>query len=289
MALVETDRVDCGHRGIMANASRAVVIAVALLLAEGRALAGGSDAGDAAAWTCPSVLPYVGDPCPTPQLSCEFGGDSFGRCARLMQCSALGKWALVAPGDNCHTNPPECPGAPNDLDAGSACPLLAPNDLCVYASETCGCTPCATSVSSSSTQWSCEPRSVDSGCPSQRPLIGSACSTQGQSCPWSDCCYGLSIGPDEHCDDGLWQYSVGGNCVCPPLPACAVVPVFDGSPLDPPVDTDAETPDSSFSDFTEDVGANPACRCTTNPSSSTAAPGALALALLGAWLVRRRR
>jgi len=272
----------------MANASRTVLISVALLLAEGHAFAGGSDAGDAAAWACPSTLPNVGDPCPTPKLSCEFGGDSFGRCARLMQCSTLGKWTLVAPGDNCHTNPPECPGAPNALDAGSACPLLLPNDLCVYASENCGCTSCATNGGGSSMQWSCEPRTSDSGCPSQRPLIGSTCAAQGQSCGWSGCCYGLPLGPDERCDDGLWQYEVGGNCICPPPPMCGAPPTFDAGPFDPPIDSDADTGDAGNFGFSDNVDVDKGCGCTTNPSKSTAAPLVLALALLGAWLRRRR-
>ena len=69
----------------------------------------------------------------------------------------------------------------------------------------CGCIPCIGDGGGvgSQQEWACDPYPTPSGCPEPRPLIGSACTQEGQSCSYGEMC-GVVGGPSLGCQNGHW-------------------------------------------------------------------------------------
>jgi hypothetical protein len=92
---------------------------------------------------------------------------------------------------------------------------------CDYAQGVCGCRPCARDAGQFGGNWRCRAWSdVGLGCPTPRPLLGSACNLRdGTGCDYGGCCKGPSLGPSMVCSGGIWQRLAGSGCSCV-FPTC---------------------------------------------------------------------
>jgi hypothetical protein len=116
-------------------------------------------------------------------------------------------WNVTPPSADCLSSPDKNPGAcPKDfaaLPTGSACPKQSLS--CVYDQGMCGCIPCMGEAGvGSQMEWACDPFPQPQGCPVPRPLIGSACTQEGQSCGYGELC-GVVSGPSLACRNGRWE------------------------------------------------------------------------------------
>jgi hypothetical protein len=191
---------------------------------EGGTLVDASSPSDAAADAqrapgCPSSLPQAGSPCtPTSppgggQLLCEYAGQP--HCTTLAYCAGAGPgsgftWQITGPDPSCGGNPSSCPAA-FGAAPGQACPS---SETCTYAQGRCECINCVTDAGAQSTGWTCAAWQTPAGCPEPAPLLGTACSTEGQQCNYGPVCCGPSgLGYPMVCQGGYWTV-VGGGCDC---------------------------------------------------------------------------
>lgn len=181
----------------------------------------GTSAPDAGG-VCPATEPRVGTPCSSAGLECDYNDDSGTGCATA-RCGQRGgatlEWGPAPSPATCRVNGSDCPAGFSSLAEGAACPLNAAGRRCAYAEGACGCTPCL-GDGGTRQAWKCLPWSVaGAGCPTPRPLTGSACATDKLICDWDQCCAGFSLGSSQQCVDGRWQSYQGGPCSCA-MPAC---------------------------------------------------------------------
>ena len=115
--------------------------------------------------------------------------------------SQAGKDCVASPAQN----PNSCPADFGTLPNGGACPQ-SPGPTCVYGKGMCGCVPCVgDSGTGQQQEWLCEPFPQPQGCPEPRPLIGSACTQDGQSCAYGTVCGVIKQQPMLICQSGRWQ------------------------------------------------------------------------------------
>jgi hypothetical protein len=181
--------------------------------------AGGGDAAANAAWSpfCPNEAPAVGSPCTLQPLQnenvqCEYGYvPSTLKCDPIFEC-VDGQWQQYpasslgactgAPGPL----PSSCPAAYGDVASGSLCPQVGVT--CTYDPlHVCACEVVGGgSGGAGSLAWECP--TIGSGCPAQRPRLGTACTdTAGDDCTYYDAC-----DPSESCWDGVWITFGGSSC-----------------------------------------------------------------------------
>jgi len=190
---------------------------------------GGSDAGpstDAApSGSCPAALPRAGSSCSTPNLGCEYNGvGDHILCSTVATCLENNKgpggglaWDVTPPDARCvgaqSQNSALCPPSFGTLPTGALCPVDS-SSMCVYPEGECTCVPCATGTGGgTSKEWACEAWPTPANCPEPRPRIGSACTTQAQSCPYGAPCGITSALPYLTCDDGAWRRTpVAADC-----------------------------------------------------------------------------
>lgn len=189
-----------------------------------RETASESDHGPA----CPAAIPTSGAACtrgdPPPASTdsssevvswvCEYGDDP--HCDTYAECisSRSFAWLVSLPDPSCAGNPPACPavfGA--DAGAGGACPIQG---SCTYPEGRCSCTPCSELDAGEGTVWACAVWETPKGCPEPRPLLGSACASEGLECDYGgSCCAIVDVGPDMLCTGGYWALVAENTCQCP--------------------------------------------------------------------------
>lgn len=158
--------------------------------------------------------PYTGDSCSVPEgVVCEYRyGNAwfdFADCREKGFCGVNG-WEYI-PEASCQNFDPAyatCPMvAPNH---GSPCDTAEYTSLCEYGSGNyCACTSCLSGECGGSAYWGCV--SPYEGCPSDAPLLGHACSQEGQVCEYGACWLEITYaeGADllstrRVCQGGIW-------------------------------------------------------------------------------------
>ena len=167
----------------------------------------GSEAGgpgsDASPPVCPAAPPVVGATCKDLGEECEYGASATTACNKVYKCESTG-WRTEAPSGACPVS--TCPASYGMVDVAATC---APSGAtCAYAEGTCTCAPPSpATVPSEPDQWQCFP--AQTGCPSPRPKLGSACATStATSCNYGACADGVEL----VCRGGIW---VSKSVACP--------------------------------------------------------------------------
>ena len=150
-----------------------------------------SDGGSGPA--CPASAPPGGTACPSVGLECEYGQNIDPSCNSIAQCTPSG-W-MYSGGINCPAG--TCPTSYGEM--GSCTPQGL---LCGYPQGTCSCgfgfgPPVLRD--GGGPFWTCGQNAA--GCPYPRPDIGTACSTEGQSCNYAACAGGVAL----QCEGGVWK------------------------------------------------------------------------------------
>jgi len=158
-----------------------------------------------AAAACPADVSQINTwPC-TEGLTCEYGTDPRPGCRPSATCTN-GTWSVLLA--KCAALPAVTCPATRDAAASQACPT--DQAYCVYGDLSCVCTNCSTgpvNYCGGSYTWHCAVPNADPACPSGIPLLGSACSTSGQTCT-----YACGPGGARACKQGAWYASAGGPC-----------------------------------------------------------------------------
>lgn len=148
---------------------------------------------------CPDQLPADGVPCAPLGRSCEYGAFSWHDCNSYASCTTRG-WVVHAPlAAVCAPNNTMCPASASAITAGSACDNGGLE--CFFRESTCYCPRPATG--DAGTVWTCDAPAP--GCPSPRPFVGSACSTEGQECDYAAC---LLHNVRQRCQGGVWVEAI---------------------------------------------------------------------------------
>jgi hypothetical protein len=167
---------------------------------------------------CASAPPTPGAPCTTPGPGlyvCEYGGDAHGACTTVYECSTTkdgSHWTVREAIPDCGKNAADCP-ATYAAKEGQAC--TSARETCDYDQGRCGCEQCQSDAGTKSI-WRCRTwgDASTTGCPATRPLLGTACATEGQSCNYYHCCSPPDVGPFETCVGGTWTQGLDGSCSC---------------------------------------------------------------------------
>jgi hypothetical protein len=163
------------------------------------------DAGpvDASGGPCPGAAPGNGSPCAREGLECEYGAGLVPGCDTVGTCDS-GRWTVQAPasGAECpSTRPSGCPGSFATASLAGHCEPLGL--ICDYPTGRCACTdgtgPVALDASAAA-RWHCQEPGAN--CPRPRPPLGSACTSDGESCDYGSCT--VPGGSGAACADGLW-------------------------------------------------------------------------------------
>jgi hypothetical protein len=167
---------------------------------------GTSSSGGSLSSACPASAPAAGTSCSS-TVSCQYGTDPNLLCDTHAICMGAG-WQVTAPasGARCPTGTPGSGGCPATTPTGTCTTEMN----CAYPDALCGCSnpdPVVVEGMDAGLQWSCA--TAPAGCPNPRPLAGSACATEGQSCAYGDCVTpGGPIGFT--CKIGAWYASLEG-------------------------------------------------------------------------------
>lgn len=168
---------------------------------------------------CPNALPSPGTPCSLVGVRCEYGEDPTLECNALVVCSRGKTWSETAPpAPSCgkpstswtHDSHPEaCPTSLSNISE-IACKegANAAEYVCQYPAGRCKCgwLPTGAPVFA----WSCDEPPAP-GCPAARPLIGTACPSDGKVCTYGSS--GLWGSLAVACTAGAWQDSAGNGHV----------------------------------------------------------------------------
>jgi hypothetical protein len=159
----------------------------------------------AASTSCPSDPSQIASwPC-TEGLTCEFGTDPRPAC-RITSTCAKGAWSMSLP--DCPPLPSVTCPATREAASGKSC--SSDGAYCSYDGLICACTNCTTSpvvTCGGDLTWHCEVPSADATCPPATPLLGTACTKDGQTCT-----YKCGAGGARLCQQGAWYEASGGPC-----------------------------------------------------------------------------
>jgi hypothetical protein len=180
----------------------------------------GSSSGGSSGSPCPATPPAQGAPCSAacnqappaaPCLTCEWGTSPDQTCNEAATCSG-GAWQRRGhtPGDCQPPSPPaSCPPSFASVPRRAHCSPYGA--ICDYPQGLCACNvafgPAPVDASAEAT-WSCQ--DPGPGCPTPRPLLGSACSQEGLQCDYGACV--IPGGGTEACSGGIW---VDVPALCP--------------------------------------------------------------------------
>lgn len=184
----------------------------------GSPASGSGGSGGVTLAPCPSSPPLSGAPCSSTDglHVCEYGGDANSRCTTGARCFN-GAWSVDAPDPACEQQPAACPASFAEVAQGTLCPLTT--GVCAYPEGLCGCRPCLADAGTGAI-WHCNAwTSAGEGCPSPRPLLGSACAVEAAECDYGHCCGRPALGPSMKCVAGTWEQWVNGGCACA-VPTC---------------------------------------------------------------------
>lgn len=161
---------------------------------------------------CPSTPPDAGSACSLAEgEQCEYGSSWWLECNLVLRCqggtwqtngggSGFGPCAGQDAGGSCPATWAEA----NAIDAGTGFgPCPAPD--CQYPEGYCEClTGCGGGGQPQPMllmgRWYCAASTAE--CPSPRPDLGTACSSEGSSCRYGQLC---GCGQDLQCSGGVWQ------------------------------------------------------------------------------------
>jgi hypothetical protein len=144
---------------------------------------------EAGASPCPASVNNLVTPCAPEGLECEFGSDPRTYCDMIATCSG-GSWSVADGGAS---------GAPcGPLDPGGICPAdyaqledaghascAPPGTECVYPQGQCSCSEGLLASGRDAGSWACA--DAPAGCPSTRPLVGTACPQATLTCTYGNC------------------------------------------------------------------------------------------------------
>jgi hypothetical protein len=169
---------------------------------------GGSTGNDGGLETvgCPASLPNDGVACTPEGAFCEYGTNN-GACGDPTTTCTGGVWKqpLPTPGVACLPSD-SCPASHASIVDGQNCgnEELECNypgqGRCTCATQGFGGLPVYVDGGTPPNVWECEQPTP--GCPVDRPRIGSACSTENQSCTYGDCSMPDTV--DIECSGGVW-------------------------------------------------------------------------------------
>lgn len=210
----------------MQNRSRLTMLGVIAMSALG---CGSShsveDTGVSMPGPCPSARPAPDAACLREGLVCEYGSRT---CLSSAECVG-GRWLVTVP--RCPGDP--AGGCPSSRDAaqGTAC---AGDELaqCEYDGLVCTCTSCPNPypvcMPVDPPVWSCEAPHADPACPAARPLLGTTCAMEGQTCD-----YGCETEMRRVCAGGVWtSSSAPGGCAMSTRRAKRDIDYLDASEVD---------------------------------------------------------
>ena len=134
-------------------------------------------------------------------------------------------------------------------------------------------------------EWVCRTWTGDPGCPSARPALNTPCTADAQTCTWDGCCWNVTLGPDERCDNGQWTLHPLNACACGGPEQCPFAAVVDaGSVVDAAFDA---APDAGAETDHEDELLVSGCNCEFGETGSFS--GAVVAAAALVLMTRRRR
>lgn len=158
---------------------------------------GGDVAADSIAADADGVVgrcPLPGTPCSVPNEFCEDGDSPNPLCNATVICGSDSRWTML-PRDKCRpvvSTTSDCPATVPAVD--SPCDV---EKRCLFSSSKSGG---AAFCQCQSGRWECERAT----CPLPRPLIGSACSTEGDRCDFGRCDSLWGFWLIEVCRAGRW-------------------------------------------------------------------------------------
>jgi hypothetical protein len=161
---------------------------------------GGPPGGDGASGPCPADPPASHAGC-SGSIVCEYGSDPDITCDTVATCVS-GTWDLrAAPSTPCSTAAGAgCPSSYSALTQQSTCSTVG--TACAYPEARCTCDTHCGLVGRPESFWCCpDAPSNESGCPSPRPRVGSACATEGTVCDYGGCTGNVTLS----CTAGSWQ------------------------------------------------------------------------------------
>jgi hypothetical protein len=167
----------------------------------------GSSSGGLVA-ACPAQAPANGASCSSPGITCEYGSDPNASCNTRASCPGT-TWVVTKAGSGaaCPTSSAGQGGCPTSYPGGTAGTCSPRNADCAYPQGRCDCTvllggPVHVNPDGGmpDPEWVCE--QPGQGCTEPRPLLGSACSTEGETCDYGSCT--LPGGVAEICTNGAW-------------------------------------------------------------------------------------
>lgn len=178
-----------------------------------RRSAGISKASDGACPTakaaCPSDISQIATwPC-TEGLTCEYGTDPRASCRDTATCKG-GAWSVTTP-ELCSPLPKVTCPATRDAAAGQTC--STDGAYCTYGDLSCTCSSCPIGawggavVCGTALAWQCATPNSDPTCPAGLPRLGSACTSEAQTCT-----YGCGNAEVRVCKQGAWYPTGGGVC-----------------------------------------------------------------------------
>jgi hypothetical protein len=167
-------------------------------------------------FNCPTGTPTNGDKCTDRGFVCESGGGDHERCSTISTCLNAGAatWSNASDSMCTMTNDAQCGATYTSTNVGDTCPTSGLS--CDYPEGRCSCQPCSTGTSMG-LSWQCRAWSdgLATNCPSERPAIGSPCTTPTLVCRYfstaSSC---VSFGPDIECLNERWQPNTGAPVAC---------------------------------------------------------------------------
>jgi hypothetical protein len=160
---------------------------------------------------CPLAEPTLGEPCPSDELECSYGGTVSTHCRHLFRC-AEGQWQARERFDYCQSLPEQfCPAEPRhlaDCTTGSFNPYVP----CEYANAV-SCYRFGPMFGGRG-RWECFGPPQNPDCPEVIPNLGDGCEIRGQYCNYG--AYDASCASpysDVYCYEGAWEDGGGRFCV----------------------------------------------------------------------------
>ncbi len=176
--------------------------------------------------SCPAGAPPNGSACSDINFVCESGGSAHRRCSSLATCLSArdpndpGALAWSVPDNSsCSAqNDAMCATSFTGTQVGQACP--AQGLSCDYAEGRCSCSPCNPTPGLA---WQCRKwgDNLNTECPSERPVMGTACAINADiTCRYDNACT-VSFGLDVVCRNERWQPRTGARTTCA-APVCGI-------------------------------------------------------------------
>lgn len=159
-----------------------------------------SSGGDGASGPCPASAPASNGAC-SGTIACEYGSDPDVSCDTVATCTS-GEWFVrPASGTPCGTSlDPSCPATYAGISQQSTCSSAGAQ--CSYPEARCSCQTHCGMVGRPEAFWCCPDAPAGTpGCPSPRPRLGSACSSDAAVCDYGGCSGNVTL----KCTAGTWQ------------------------------------------------------------------------------------